>query len=388
MTTDDLILDPARLASLRGSGLLEPSLHVDFDRVTSLAARLLEVPVCLVSLVDEDRQVFAGACGLPEPIDEIRETPLSHSFCKHAVIARRPLIIKDARTDPLVSDNGAVSDMGVISYLGFPIFGPDHHVLGSFCVIDTKPRNWSDEEIGLVRDMTALVVEQIELHITKQTARSSLDVLIHDLKSPLAGISMVTNILTERENEMPAPLRPLVEALAESTSKALDLVESLAHRDRDKNSVCPDFGSVLADLLCHHRTIAERKGLNLEYRDDGKKHSVAVAEWVIEQVAENLLANAIKFTPQGGSVFLTVGADGGGAYFNVSDTGPGFQKEDYPKLFRRYTKMSARPTGGEPSTGLGLSIVKRLVEQEGGTVDLVSQPGEGANFRVSFALTH
>lgn len=386
MSPDDPVVSPERLASLRASGLTEPADHVDFDRVTALASRLLDVPVCLVSMVDENRQVFIGACGLPTAVDLVRETPLSHSFCKHAVRERQPLIVRNALDDSRFAENGAVRDLGVIAYLGFPLHAPDGEILGAFCVIDSKPRDWSDDDLGLARDFTAIVAEQIELHVNKRTERSSLDVLIHDLKSPLSGVRMVANLLKERESEIGESLRPLVGALGESTDNALRLVESLARRDRHSAGVCPDLNAVLADQVAQHRAAAVEKGLTLEYQDHGAALPLAVARWVIEQVAENLLTNAIKFTPSGGTVRLVVRREDGQGIFVVADDGPGFQAGDYPKLFRRYARMSARPTAGEPSTGLGLSIAKRLVEQEGGTIELLSKPDESAVFRISFPL--
>ena len=111
----------------------------------------------------------------------------------------------DARLDPRVSGNGAVADLGVVAYLGFPLAGPDNHIFGAFCVIDTRPRDWTNDEIEAVRDFTALVAGQIGLHLTRRRETSSLDVVIHDLKSPLAGIRMATDALKERRDRLPPP---------------------------------------------------------------------------------------------------------------------------------------------------------------------------------------
>jgi signal transduction histidine kinase len=385
MTPPPLVSDPARLEALHASGLLDGGPQPEFERITSLAARLLGVPVCLVSLVDADRQVFAGACGLPAPYDRTRETPLSHSFCQHAVNEGRPLIIRDARLDPRVAENPAVTELGVIAYLGFPLAGTDDHLFGAFCVIDTRPRDWTAEEIEAVRDFTALVAGQIELLITRQHEKNSLEAVIHDLKSPLAGIKMATNLLKERADRLPGELVPLVDAVGESSDQASCLVESLAHRERQA-ARCQDLNAVLSHVLERHRVAAEGKGLTLGHRNSIPLIQLAAAEWVVERVADNLLSNAIKFTPPGGTVRLDWLLDRDEGGFEVSDTGPGFAAEDLPKIFCRYARMSARPTGGEASTGLGLSIVKRLVDEEGGSVRLVSSPGEGAVFRISFPL--
>src|SRR5919202_2375924 len=94
--------DPARLAALRQSALLDSPTEAAFDRLTRLATRMLHVPVALVSLVDQNRQFFKSCIGLPDPWASQRETPLSHSFCQHVVATGEPLIIPDARTHPLV----------------------------------------------------------------------------------------------------------------------------------------------------------------------------------------------------------------------------------------------------------------------------------------------
>ncbi|MCW1883648.1 GAF domain-containing sensor histidine kinase [Luteolibacter flavescens] len=379
------VSEASRLQALRASGLLDGIAQPEFERVTTLAARVLNVPVCLVSLVDSERQVFAGACGLSDPYNRDRETPLSHSFCQHAVNEGRPLIIRDARVDPRVADNGAIADLGVIAYLGFPLAGEDDHLFGAFCVIDSKPRDWTEEEIESVRDFTALVAGQIELLIARQREKNALEIVVHDLKSPLAGIKMATNLLRERAGTMPRELNPLVEALGESSDHASRLVDSLVRPSRQSERG-QDLNGVLSQVIERHRPQAAGKGLTLEHRNDIPVVRLAAADWVIERVADNLLSNAIKFTPTGGTVRLDWVMDGEGGGFEISDTGPGFAEEDLPKIFSRYARLSARPTAGEASTGLGLSMVKRLVDEEGGSVSLISAPGEGAVFRIFFPL--
>jgi len=110
-----------RLEALRQTSLLDTPPEEPFDRLTQLATRILHVPVALVSLVDGNRQFFKSCIGLPEPWASSRQTPLSHSFCKHAVASGKPLIVSDARQNPLVKDNLAVSELGVIAYAGIPL---------------------------------------------------------------------------------------------------------------------------------------------------------------------------------------------------------------------------------------------------------------------------
>lgn len=155
--------DPARLSALQRSALLDTPVEEQFDRITRLASAVLGVPVALVSLVDDHRQFFKSQHGLPEPWASRRETPLSHSFCQHVVSQAAPLIVSDAREHPLVRDNLAISEIGVVAYAGIPIQSSDGHVLGSFCAIDTKPREWSESEIDTLRQLGALLRTELEL---------------------------------------------------------------------------------------------------------------------------------------------------------------------------------------------------------------------------------
>jgi signal transduction histidine kinase len=99
-------------------------------------------------------------------------------------------------------------------------------------------------------------------------------------------------------------------------------------------------------------------------------------------VLENVVSNAVKFSPWRSTVVVAVHADGGAGLVDVEDEGPGVSEVDRARLFAKFARLSARPTGGESSTGLGLSIVKTLTEAMGGEVSLESPPGRGARFRV------
>jgi PAS domain S-box-containing protein len=163
-----------RLDALRRACVLDTPPEEAFDRLTRLAARTLRAPVSLVSLVDADRQFFKSCAGaLPEPWHSARQTPLSHSFCQHAVTSGKPLVINDAREHPLVKDNGAVSDLGVIAYAGVPLTTAEGQVLGSFCVIDNQPRRWTDDDLEILHTLAASAVGELELRCLLRDRRSA-----------------------------------------------------------------------------------------------------------------------------------------------------------------------------------------------------------------------
>jgi GAF domain-containing protein len=155
--------DPDRLEAVQATTLLASDVKPSFDRLARLAAQVLHAPVALVSLVASDRQFFMSCLGLPEPWASRQQSPLSHSFCQHAVASREPLLVDDAREHELLHDNLAIRDMGVIAYAGIPLIDADGHALGTLCVIDSQPRHWTTHQVQLLTDIAASVVTEISL---------------------------------------------------------------------------------------------------------------------------------------------------------------------------------------------------------------------------------
>lgn len=169
----EALADPRRLAALERTGLLDTPSQPGLDRLTRLARRLLNVPVALVTLVDDHRQFFSSQCGLPPRVAERRETPLSHSFCQFVVASGAEFIVHDARSDPRVEDNPAVAELGVVAYAGIPLVSTTGFPLGSFCVIDHAPRHWTADELGLLRDLADAVTAEMQLRAVVRTAESA-----------------------------------------------------------------------------------------------------------------------------------------------------------------------------------------------------------------------
>jgi hypothetical protein len=161
--TATAVADPTRLRQLHEMFLLDTPPEEAFDRLTRLTATVLNVPVALVSLVDSDRQFFKSCQGLGQPWASERETPLSHSFCQHVVAARRPLVITDAREHPLLRENQAIRDLGVVAYAGAPLLTATGHVLGTLCAIDHRPRHWTPEQIEILTNLAGSVLSEIQL---------------------------------------------------------------------------------------------------------------------------------------------------------------------------------------------------------------------------------
>lgn len=153
------INDSARIAALRDLDLLEDRTMEALDRLSRLAATVLGVPTSVVTLVGDTKMVIVGQFGLEGDLANEREVPLSSTFCRHAVAMRRALVIADARTDPLVRDNRAIDEYGVIAYAGVPLLLDDGEAAGALCVVDHVPRDWAPEELRVLEDLAATATE-------------------------------------------------------------------------------------------------------------------------------------------------------------------------------------------------------------------------------------
>jgi GAF domain-containing protein len=175
----------SRLAALQRTGLLDSPPEAAFDRLTNLATKIIRAPVALVSLVDSDRQFFKSATGLAEPWRSRRGTPLTHSVCKHVVATARELVVNDARAHPLLCGNMAIQDLGIVAYAGAPLVTTDGHALGSLCVVDTKPREWTDGDLDILRDLAAIAMREIEVRqLLRETegARRDAEMRLHEIQ--------------------------------------------------------------------------------------------------------------------------------------------------------------------------------------------------------------
>jgi signal transduction histidine kinase len=373
-----------RLESLKASGLLSDGHGIDFDRVTRLAARATRVPISLVSLVTDDRQFFAGAYGLSEPLASARQTPISHSFCQHAVNLRRPLVIPDVRENPLVAKNPAVEELGVRAYLGFPVLGAGQHLYGAVCAIDMEPRQWRDEEIEAMRGYTSIVAALIEQHLGRIYQKLLTDVILHDLRAPLRRIQLAADVLAERAEDLPKPLEAMAKSLKGSADHASMLIHTLLKKERPLVK-CEDLHATAESIARQMRPQAEKKGITIQVEDPGSRIALELPDRVMVQALENLIGNSLQFSERG-EIRIRIRRVGEAAIIDVEDDGPGFRAEDYPKVFQRYAPLSAKAASGSTSAGLGLFIVKTLLESQGATIVLHSEPGESAIFRITAPL--
>ena len=254
----------------------------------------------------------------------------------------------------------------------------------------TKPFNMA-ELVSRVRTQLSLKHARDALRVLAEDKDEILGILAHDLKNHLAGMKISADLLQSRVTDLPPRCVPLVENICHSSNRMLAFInEFLANQSAERMPVkgsVVELGALVASLTRIHQSAAGAKGIALVTDVPERAVMVQGDDQALRQVLDNIISNAIKFTPPGGKVEVRVmPALAGMAKCAVRDSGPGFTAEDREKMFRRYGRLSARPTGDEPSTGLGLSIVKRLLDVMGGTVIVTDDGRPGAEFVISMPV--
>lgn len=154
---------PERVAAVRRLLAHLPPAQI-LDRLTTLAAELLECPIALLTLLDADRQRFVSSYGLPQELRETGHTSFDYSICQHAVAARRPLVVGDTLADGVLGTNLAVTTLGVRAYAGIPLVTAEGHALGTLCVLDVSCREWRSDQLALLADLARIVLDEFRLH--------------------------------------------------------------------------------------------------------------------------------------------------------------------------------------------------------------------------------
>jgi signal transduction histidine kinase len=435
----EVLRDRARLAALKRTALMDTQTDPAFDRLSRLAAKLLRVPVALVSLVDDERQFFKSCVGLPQPYATTRQTDLEHSFCKHVVQTGQPLVISDARQDPLVKDNLAIRDIGVVAYLGIPIVSGEGQVLGSFCAIDSVPKVWSPDDIETLKQLTASVISEIELHMevaerrliesdlrktqeqlearvaertreiqqlnddleervkerTAQLVALNADLeafaytASHDLKTPLRAITGFGDILMQdHADELKPEARRHLDTIVTSAARMNQLIDDLlAYARLGQRAVRPQLLNLREELA--HIT----DGFSSKLAEAGGRvvlpdsmPTVTSDRTLLSQVFTNILDNAIKYRKAGVplEVNIQVREEPEAIVVAIRDNGIGIEPNYRNKVFDIFKRLHS--DGDYSGTGIGLAIVRKAMMLLGGHV-WVEGDDNGSTFYVRLPKT-
>ena len=407
--TSAKVLQPDRLAELEATALLDSPIEETFDRFTRLASTILNTPVSLVSLVDRERQFFKSSIGLQEPWASSRETPLSHSFCQHVVETSQPLRVVDARIHPILKENLATIELGVVAYLGVPITTAKGHTLGSFCAIDTKPREWTSDELATLSDLAELLIGQIEFRLLAQQLHADylelrnlelfrtemVEMLVHDLRNPLASFLGGLD-LTQKYGGLSEKQNRYVDLAKNGGKELLQMINGMLDTRTTESPLMAlkkievDPERMIADACKQMLPLAEKSSVSLKWYTQGKLSCMADADKLL-RVIVNLVGNAIQHSPHGGEVSVFAHAERENAVvFSISDTGDGLPKAAFQQIFVRAAspgenRVKTNLVKGT-STGLGLPFSQMAIAAHGGKIWVESEIGQGTTFYFTIPL--
>jgi len=209
----------------------------------------------------------------------------------------------------------------------------------------------------------------------------------HDLKGPFNRIFALIQLMELTNDNLNEEQREYLGKIHQIVADGLSMIRNLLDNRRledqgiDHSPENINLALAVGSLVKNYRTLAVKKKIQIHFEPPPQ----AIA-WVdkiyLSRIFENLISNALKFSPEGKNIFVSIDEVGDKFVVKVKDEGPGISKEDQKNLYRKFQRLSARPTGGESSTGLGLSIVKALVEKMGSEIYCESEEGAGTTFTV------
>jgi len=387
-----------RLNALRRYRILDTGAEEALDHLTRMAATLCEVPISLVSLVDEERQWFKSRVGL-----EAEETSREVSFCAHAIAKdnQELFTVPDALKDERFHDNPLVTgEPRIRFYAGQPIFSKDGLPLGTLCLIDRVPKTLTaaqQEHLqGLARvvehtlesRMWARIQEETLMHQeqTVQDLRLFLRSISHDTRSAIGLVQLNIDLIQRTLNAVEEPAHvakcevaigriqgSLGAVLTQLQSGAL--LEEQTIRDR---SIC--LKALVEQIFAEQHTLQDYNQVRL-VAEIPEPLELFSREFEFRAILRNLISNAIKYTNCQTQVRVVATEDEQGVEVAVTDEGTGVDPEILPTLFQE-AQVSREGNLGEKGMGVGLQIIGGLVQRLGGSITAENRSAGGACFRL------
>lgn len=369
-----------------------------FDDLVKVACKMCNTPMSGIILLEQQRSWFKSSFGLPH--DKIKG---KYNICSHAVLQPDVFIIEDVTQDERFVHHPIISaDLNVQFYAGVPLKSSSGHYLGTLCVFDSKPRVMNHEQIEVLRILAHQVVSQIELrqyqrdmllHNEKlKEINASKDkmfsIIAHDLRAPFHGILGFSEVLeTEIETLDEKGIRDIAGYLRSTAQATFRLLENLlqwAMTEGDMMVYRPKQIVVeqVFQSVCHILgAVAQKK--NIIVHCEAKPNlSIQADINMMNSLLQNLMSNALKFTANGGHVYLSAHEVDQQVYISVRDTGVGMTDKQIQNFLDRKPPKSYKGTDGEKGAGLGLILCRQFAERNNGTIKLESTLNKGTTFTI------
>ena len=388
--------------------------------VRGVEAQTADGMICSILTLDPTgtKMTHGAAPSLPDAYNRaIHGLPIGPAAgsCGTAAFQRRPVFVTDIASDPLWADYRELAAAhGLAACCSTPIISSEGSVLGTVAMYYREPHTPSEHDRGLIRSATHLAGIVLEKDRVDQRLRNSLEAeqaargevehasrmkdeflatLSHELRTPLNAILGWTRLLNVKPGvaddvrQGMAVIERNARAQATIIQDLLDMSAIISGKVR-LDSQPLDIATVVQASIDTAMPAAQAKQITVEAAIDAAEPVMVAGDSSrLQQVLWNLLSNAVKFTPRGGRISVRVTRDAANAEIEVSDTGAGITPAFLPYVFDRFRQADASTTRRHGGLGLGLSIVKQLVELHGGTIRVSSEgDGKGATFVVSLPL--
>jgi signal transduction histidine kinase len=385
--------EKARLAALRGYQILDTEAEPEFDEITSLASEICQVPISMITLVDAEREWIKSAVNL-----QLREMPHKDAFCAHAILfPHDPFVVADMREDERFKDHPFVKgEPHIVFFMGIPLANPEGFSIGALYVMDKRPRILSEGQIRALQILARQVIHLLELRKANFRLKSMQSVLearneelqqfafvvSHDIKSPLASIVLSTEMLREQFGKgIDEDNDQLLKVLNRSSIKIRNLVDGILAYYRAEWALTE--GAESFELKPFLYSIVEMlkmtKTTRIHFQQEGMV--IHMNKTALEQILINLLQNAIKYNDkEEPDIQILFSEDETNYFFTIKDNGRGIDPKEQEKIFGLFATLKLNDRFGTQGSGVGLSIVQKLVAKLSGKISLKSVPGEGSEF--------
>ena len=392
-----------RIAALHRYEILDTAPEDYFDDITRLASYICGTPISVMTLVDSTRLWVKSGVGMAAGAQVSRD----EAFCAHTILEHNGMVVNDMLDDARFADNPLVTSQQIRFYVGMPLITPDGFPLGSLCAMDSVPRELEPQQMMALNTLAKQVVKNMELRaaygrvhqLAEQLIRLNagkdrlFNLVAHDLKSPFSGVLGLLELLAEGIDGMSKEeLQRYVQMLYSSAGKTFGLLERLLQWstfETGELSYRPErqlVDDVLRGVVTLLHGMAERKSITLEMVP-GHGNAVMADHAMMHSVIQNLVGNALKFTPKNGRITLSSRECGEWVEISVQDSGVGMLPGDLEKILDGGSGNSTFDTAGETGTGLGLTLSRGFVEKHGGTFAAESAIGKGTTFRFTLQRT-
>lgn len=387
--------ESVRLQDLIRLEVLDTEDEAAFDDITQLASIICGTNISLISLVDTDRQWFKSKVGLGAA-----ETGRDIAFCSHAILQEQVFEVSDTLKDERFSDNPLVTDDPSIRfYAGAPLITDNGFPIGTLCVIDQDPKTLTADQTLALKTLAKQVISQLELRLhNRQLARMQkeqeqlLAMMAHDLRSPFNGILGLSRILHEKSDSVtPERVQAMSSSILESSIKVYQLLDELLQWSRNRlGAVTVSLENVSVEKLTLETIEFMQEALKYKQltiqQDVASDLFIQADASLTKTIIRNLLANAIKYSPESSHITVSAKQNGDNIELSVTDQGKGVSPEKIKLLFID-RMQSTEGTSGETGFGIGLNICHDFTKKQNGDIWLNKDYTQGAQFIISLPAT-